>query len=351
MSEHSFSLRTAQPADSAAIAALITELDGDVTTRFLIDAYTAITSGTDERTCIVVAECEGNDGLVGMGTVRFGSVQYNGQVLPFAGLDGLKVRAPFRGQGLGRKLAEWRVEQARQAYGEECVVITGLLRSNHASRAVATKWSREFIEPVRVVIMPIRQQPPHPLENITVREIESRDYSEFATQQNRFYREYNLYKPTDPTVIANCLQIIAAERQMYRLFVAVDTAGNLLAGARLWLRGLLKVDVINQFPSVLRLLNPILHVLPADYTIRDIVVEGFWHAPGQERVARYLWEAMRWHCAAFGSTLVISVDPGSPLLNIFQLKPWHQPRIEVAYAVHGPVPRERHRLVCGFNRV
>lgn len=351
MSEHSFSLRTAQPADSAAITSLITDSDGDMTTRFVIDPYTAITSGTDEQTLIVVAECEGYDGLVGMGTVRFGSVQYHGQVLPFAGLDGLKVKAEFRRHGLGRKLAEWRIEQARQAYGEDCVLITGLLRSNQASRAVATKWSREFIEPVRVVIKPVRQQLPHPLENITIREIEPRDYSEFAMQQNRFYRDYNLYKPTSPTMIANCLQIVTADRQMYRLFVAVDKNGNLLAGARVWLRGLLKVDVINQIPLALRILNPILHVLPTDYTIRDIAVDGFWHTPGQEQVARYMWEAMRWHCAAFGSTLAISVDPRSPLLNIFQLKPWHQPRIELAFAVHGPVSSEQHGLVYGLNRV
>lgn len=189
MSEPSFSLRTAQPADSAAITSLITEFDGDMTTRFVSDPYIAITAGTDEQTLIVVAEYEGYDGLVGMGTVRFGRVQYHGQVLPFAGLDGLKVNAQFRRHGLGRKLAEWRIEQARQAYGEECVLIIGLLRSNQASRAVATKWSREFIEPVRVVIKPVRRQLPHPLENITVREIAPHDYSAFATQQNRFYRD------------------------------------------------------------------------------------------------------------------------------------------------------------------
>ncbi len=140
MPKHTFMLRALHPDDTAALTDLITEFDGELTTHFLIDPYMAITAGTEERTLAVVAECGAYDGLVGMGTVRFGRMAFNGQVLPFAALDGLKVRAEFRGQGLGRQLAAWRVQQARDAYGDGCVIVTGLLRDNHASRAVATKW-------------------------------------------------------------------------------------------------------------------------------------------------------------------------------------------------------------------
>src|SRR5688572_32016115 len=91
-----FTLRAMQPSDSAAVTELITEFDGDLTTHFLVDAYTAITAGTEFQTEGVVVERAGHAGLVGMGTVRFGRVQFNGETLPLAFLDGLKVHQDFR---------------------------------------------------------------------------------------------------------------------------------------------------------------------------------------------------------------------------------------------------------------
>ena len=72
MPTHTFRPRELRPSDSAAVSDLIADSGGDVTTHFLIDAYTAITAGTDERAIGVVAECSGYDGLVGMATARFG---------------------------------------------------------------------------------------------------------------------------------------------------------------------------------------------------------------------------------------------------------------------------------------
>jgi hypothetical protein len=40
-------------------------------------------------------------------------VQYNGEILPHAFLDGLKVHKNFRGQGLGYQIANWRIQQAK----------------------------------------------------------------------------------------------------------------------------------------------------------------------------------------------------------------------------------------------
>ncbi len=128
-------LREMQPSDSATIRNLIADPSGFMTTHFLIDAYTAITAGTEERTIGVVAECEAYDGLIGMSTLRFGKGQYNGQLLPFAGLDNLQVEKEFRGQGLGGQLVDWCVRRAREEYGEECVLFAGTTTDNQASRA------------------------------------------------------------------------------------------------------------------------------------------------------------------------------------------------------------------------
>jgi len=145
MSNPKSTLREWQPSDNLALTKLLTEFDGDMTTRFQVDPYTAIISGTEYRTKGVVVETEGYDGFVGMGTVRFGRVQFNGSVLPFAFLDGLKVQKDFRGNGLGFQIANWRIQQARNEFGDDCVIGTGMLHDNHASKADSANGARNLL--------------------------------------------------------------------------------------------------------------------------------------------------------------------------------------------------------------
>jgi GNAT superfamily N-acetyltransferase len=352
ISNDKFKLRAMQPSDSASVASLVTEFDGDMTTRFLLDAYTAITSGTENHTLGVVVECAGHDGFVGMGTVRFNEVQYNGEILPHAFLDGLKVHKDFRGQGLGYKIADWRIQHAREAYGDKCVIATGMLQENLASYAVARKWCREFIEPAfDVLIVPTRRQPPKPLTGITAHEIESHEYEEFAARQNIFYENYNLYPLRDAGSIANALDISAEGRKPYRFFVAVDSQRNLLAGAQTWARGILKSDTLNNPPMPLRILNNVLHVLPSDFIIRDIAVNGLWYEPDQLPVARFLWEMIRWECKEQGTTIAGSFDPRDPVRQVVLLKPWNQPRPKITVAIHGQTLINREKLLFAAGRV
>ena len=347
-----FKLRAMQPTDSSSVVNLITEFDGDMTTRFLLDAYTAITAGTEYCTLGVVVECAGYDGLVGMGTVRFNTVFYNGEALPQAFLDGLKVHRDFRGQGLGYQIADWRIQQAKEAHGDRCVIATGMLHDNLASHAVAKKWCREFIEQAAdVLIVPTRRRPPRPLAGITVQEIGSHEYEEFAAKQNDFYRHHNLYPRSDASSIANALGVAAQGRKPYRFFVAVDVHGNLLAGAQTWARGVLKSDTINAPPTPLRILNNVLRLLPADFTIHDIVVNGLWCERDQLHVAQFLWENIRWQCREQGTTIVASFDPRDPARRIVTLKPWHQPRPRITIALHGPTPIDRKKLLFSAGRV
>jgi hypothetical protein len=133
--------------------------------------------------------------------------------------------------------------------------------------------------------------------------------------------------------------------------VAHDASGKLLAGARAWFRGLLKVDKINNPPLPLRLANSILRLIPSDYVIRDISVNGFWYEPDKLHVAQDLWEVMRWQCRTYGTTLAISFDPRDPARNAVKLKPWHQPRPKVVVTIQGPTPIDRNRLLYNLGRV
>jgi len=323
-----------------------------MTIRFLVDTYAAMICGTEYRTLGVVVETPGYAGLVGVGTVRFSQVQYNGEVRPLAFLDGLKVHKDFRGQGLGYQIAMWRIQQARQTYGDQCIIATAMLHENLASRAVAMKWCREFFEPdIHALFMPVSSQPPKPLKGITVRELEAQDYAEFSNKQNGFYKDHNLYPRSDPNSIASALDVSVEGKKPYRFFVAVNSHGNLLAGAQTWMRGILKSDTLNDPPAPLRILNDVQHFLPADFVIRDIAVSGLWYETGQIQMARYLWESIRWACKDRGSIVAASFDPRDPAREVLTLEPWHQPRPKISIAIHGPTPINRDQLLFSSGRV
>ena len=347
-----FTLRELQPTDSLAITKLITEFDGDMTTRFLVNPYAAIVYGTENRTTGVVVEAEGTERIIGMGTVRFSTVRYNGDIFPLAFLDGLKVHKDFRGNGLGYQIASWRIQKAKAELGDHCVIATGMLHDNHASHAVASKWCREFAESaIDICITPTLTKPPKQIAGILIREIEHREFEEFATKQNNLYRQYNLFPPDNPASIANALDVSVEGKKPYRYFVAVDTSGNLLAGAKTWARGLLNSDTINNLPAALRAVNKLAHLLPSDYTIRDVTVSGLWYETGQIKVAQTLWETMRWACRDQGTTLATGCDSRDPVRNVVNLKPWHQPRPKITFAIHGPTALDRDQLLFASGRV
>jgi predicted N-acetyltransferase YhbS len=350
--DRKFKLRAIQPSDSPALNTLITEFDGDLTTSFKVDSYQAISFGTEFRTLGVGVECRGVDGFVGMGTVRFGKTQFNGEVLPFAFLDGLKVQPEFRGQGLGYEIARWRIQQAREAFGDQCVIATGMLYDNYASHAVAAKWCREFAESAfHVLILPIRTNEPKSTLGIAVRELEEQEYEEFAARQNAYYQNFNLYPPSDRDSIAHALGISIDGKKPYRYFAAIDKNGNLLAGAQTWARGVLKSDTVNNPPAPLRMMNSILHLLPSDFIIRDISVNGLWYEPGQLTAAKILWESIRWACRDQGNSIAAGFDPRDPARQAATLRPWHQPRPQITLAIHGPARMDRNKLLFAVGRV
>jgi GNAT superfamily N-acetyltransferase len=352
MSTDKYILREIQPSDSNQLAKLVTEFEDDLTTHFQVDPYQAIVFGTENRTTGVVVEALGEAGFIGMGTVRFSTVRFNDEFLPLAFLDGLKVRKEFRGKGLGYKIANWRVQKAREEFGDQCIIGTGMLHDNHASHAVARKWCTEYIESgVDVFIMPVRTRSPRSIPGITVREIVQREYEEFADKQNKYYRQHNLFPPCSPNSIANACSVAVEGRQPYRYFVAVDGSHNLVAGAQTWARGMLKADTVNNLPNTMRALNKIVHLLPPDFTIRDVSVIGLWHETGHADTAQYLWEMIRWLSKDRGTTLTAAFDVRDPTAKIVALKPWHQPRPKITLAIHSPSPLNNEQFLFAIGRV
>lgn len=319
-----FKLREMRPVDSTQ--------SFDVTTLFQLDSYQALIHSTPHRTVGVVAEVAGFDGLAGMATVTFDDLLFEGHRRPSAYLASLKVHPRFRRQGLGWQLARWRVERARAEIGPDGVIITGLERGNDASRATARKWCREFFEPVSVAIMPTRSRPPRPIKGITVRRALQSDFAQIAEKQNSFYQNYNLYAPCTPETLAGWLEHSPADHSIHHYFVAVDTTGEIIAGAGVTEQRKIYVDKLHNPPPLLDLLNRVVHLIPSNYVIEHLPVSTIWYASGQLSAAQQVWETIRWECRTLGTTPSSSYDPRGPL------------------AVHGPTPMSPERLIYSPER-
>jgi hypothetical protein len=108
---------------------------------------------------------------------------------------------------------------------------------------------------------------------------------------------------------------------------------------------------LNDPPLPVRLLNKVVHLLPPDFTMRDVAVSGLWYDSGQMKAAQFLWETLRWACRDQGTILATGFDVRDPAMNVVTLKPWNQPRPKITFAIHAPTAMERDRLLFVSGRV
>jgi GNAT superfamily N-acetyltransferase len=344
----SFTLREMQPSDGPALRALM-ENDPpstgmSVTTRFLVDPYQAWKA---LKPSLIGVVAEASDGLVGTATIAFDDMQFDGRVLPSGFLENLKVHHAYRGQGLGTQLAQWRIDAARTRYGDDCVIVTGTTSDNVPSLATMKKWAKQFIGPLMIVPRPQRSHAPKPLSGVTIRPVEARDYAEIVDKSNRFFADYNLYTPLSAAKFDGLLNTDTPHK-VYQYRVAVDAGGNLLAGALISERARLMVDDFHNVPTPLALANRLLHMLPSDGVLRLSEVGSFWF--DKLEAAQHLWEHIRWEFREHSNSFSSGYDPRSALGEVFQVKPWHMPKIQIRLALTGPTLMSEDRLLANAIR-
>jgi len=322
---------------------------GVLKTEFQIDAYTALTGVKEHPMTGVVAETEGAAGVIGIAAVTFFDVMVEGQRFPSAYLSSLKVRQDYRRRGLGSALARWRVEKLREQFGEKGVISTHFEVHNDASRGTSSKWSQHIIEPNPVVIHAVRDNAPASMNGITVRPALADEYKEISEKQNLFYRDFNLYIPTDAARLEKIMGMRIGNQALNQYYVAANSNGDLVAGARTYHRWTFMVDHVSP-PLPLKLLNPLLKILPSDSIMRTVDVIGLWHQPDHLEAAQHLWQMLRWECRHHATTISSVYDPRGLSADLFQLKPWHQPRPELAVAVYSPVPLDLDRPIFHWMR-
>lgn len=193
-----FVLRSMVPSDGPALSILYQASPDtgriQIAPRYHLDAYVAF-AAVRPRATGVVAEMDGFEGLVGAGFVDFGRCSFEGELRDYASLSGVVVHPDFRRKGIASRLAQWRVEFAREHIGDRGVILTNIQEQNIGSFAVAKKWSRQFVGQVTTGAVSMRKKMPEKISGITVRRAERHEFEAVAAGFNNFYHNYNLYEP------------------------------------------------------------------------------------------------------------------------------------------------------------
>jgi GNAT superfamily N-acetyltransferase len=340
-----FVLREMQPSDAVALKSLM-ENDPEepgqmsMTTVFLVDPYQAW-SALKPSMIGVVAEVPDHPGeLAGTATVAFFDIQFNGQVLPAAFLENLKVHHAYRGRGLGTQLAQWRVALARQRFGDQGIILTGTNSNNTASLATMKKWCNQFVGPISVLPYRGRDSAPPLPEGLTVRPAAPEELAEIATRANQFYADYNLYALTRAEALDRLLK---GALKVYHYRVAVDASGRIVAGVLLSDRSTLMVDEFRNVPP------PVLEggMLPPDLRLRLMEIGGLWFETLP--AGQYLWESVRWEFRERINSISAGIDPRSPLNAVFGADRLPV-KIEITVALNAPAPADTEKALCHLLR-
>ncbi|HFQ95389.1 MAG TPA: GNAT family N-acetyltransferase, partial [Anaerolineae bacterium] len=146
---HPITLRPLTPDDGPAFARLLLASPDTgrihLTPHYVVDPCEAIRASQEDDFLGVVAETPGFDGLVGAGLVRFGRAQIEGEVRPYAFLNPLIVHPDHRRQGIATALVRWRVQAARDRFGDAAVIWALIQRGNVGSVRTVTKFLPQML--------------------------------------------------------------------------------------------------------------------------------------------------------------------------------------------------------------
>ena len=296
------------------------------------------------NTVSVAAEVSGHDGLIGMAQVSFDQCRIEGGMIPCALFNTLMVHPDFRRQGVARRLSEWSMEQARLRFGDKGVMMADIQMGNKASDRTVKKWCNQVLPPFMVAPVSLKNRPPVVFSGIRIGAVEPGALAEFADRLNIFYEGHNFYKPETADSLSAWLEERPFGLPIHHCLAARDLQGNLLAGLTLEEAHQLRTYHVVHMPPWIRMVNKLLHAVPADGILRHIQVGRIWFRPGQLAAARHLWESVRWLWRRRGTSLMVFFDGRSPVASVINLKPWSIKTV-MNTVVKSPVPIRESRFI------
>ena len=343
-----FSVRPVTVEDSEALAQLTADSPDtgkvSVAVRFHVPIVDAVRALHPEAMG-VVAEAPDGAGLAGAAWVDFGRCRFEGDEAPYALLNSLTVHPGFRRRGVASELTRWRLAQV-EARDPATIVMASIQTGNRGSFANANRWAQHYSRPVLVTPVPMRRRPPRRARDayVDVRAVAEDELAQFADGVNAFYGGFSLSRRQTAEELVSWLGRTPVGRPVNHLVAAVDRAGRILAGVALHEEARVSSMDIVSMPRMIRLANIAAKIVPADRQMRNLQASMAWFAPGQLAAGRRLWEDVRWSWRDNASSIVITVDPRSPVREMMQRPRW-LPSTSVQVALRSPCAPSPERLL------
>lgn len=339
-------LREMTPDDGPAIEAL-TRLCPDTgrilsTARYHVDAYRAILALRPE-TIGLMAELPGGGPLVATQLMSFGRCVHAGAVVPYALFHSLMVHPAHRRKGLAVKMIGAAMEVTLARLGPGGIVVTNVQHSNARSFSALRTFFPAFEATLSSGAIPPRRRPPPPLAGISVRDATPEDLPFVAGALNEFYRDHDLHVPQTAEALHGWLHRSPFDDPFRHYRVAVARDGRIVAGLAVVDQARLRSLVVERMPTLMRLANRVVRIVPPDGVLMQAMVEKAWFSPGYVGAGNQLWEATRWALRDRCNPVVCFFDPRDRLREMFRLPPW-LPKATIAVSVRGPARSDR--LLC-----
>lgn len=339
-----FVLRETTGADAAVLAALAEAApDGGAVT---FRVRTHVPSGWDPATTAVgvLAELPGVPGAIGAARLTMGTCHYLGEARPYVLLSSLVVHPDHRRRGVAAALTGWLIDRARELGGPRVVILATIQRGNTASLANARRWEGQAMAPVLTVPLPMRSRPPRATAGLTVRDAVPEDLPAIAVAAEAAALERDLSRVWTLDALTRWLAASPFDDPVHHYRVAVDRDGVIVAGLALAEDGRLRSLEVTRMPAAIRLANRLLHVVPVDGVMRNLVADHLWFAPGRLDAAAALWEDTRWTWRDRGSSMLVTIDERDPVRAALGVRPWSPTTRLVTVVGANPAPDIR-RLV------
>jgi predicted N-acetyltransferase YhbS len=337
-------VREAGPGDEAALAELALASPDGGAVSFTPERHVPAGEIAREHEISVRIVAEVDGAVAGTGRLDIGACRFEGEDVRYALLNTLQVHPDCRRRGIAAALTDWRLRQAAELAGDDAVVVAYIQAGNTASLANARRWATQVGGRLVVTPVPMRRRPPRPRAGLTVRPARRGELAEIAAAIDARYAGRNFARRWNETRLAGWLAASPLPEPVNHYLVVSDRSGRLLAGLGLHDEGRLTSLVVGRLPARLRAANAVLHVVPRDGRMRNLIADKSWFAPGQLDAARYLWEATRWEWRSAGTTLLLTHDPRSHAHDIVAARPW-LPTTSATVAVRSRRPMSEQTIV------
>jgi GNAT superfamily N-acetyltransferase len=337
-------VREAEPADEAALAVLAVASPDGGAVAFTPEQHVPareITREHDISECLV-AEVDGV--VAGTGQLDIGTCRFEGDDGTYALLSTLRVHPDYRRRGIAARLTDGRLKRAAELAGRDVVAVAYIQAGNAASLGNARRWATQVAGRLVVTPVPMRRRPPRPRAGLTVRPAAAAELAEVAAAIDASYAGHDFARRWDQARLAGWLAASPFPDPVNHCMVVSDQSGRLLAGLGLHEEGRLSSLVIGRLPAHLKAANSVLHVVPRDGRMRNLVADKAWFAPGQLPAARYLWEVIRWEWRQAGTSLLLTHDPRSPVHDVIAARPW-LPTTSATVAVRSSRPMREESIL------